>query len=152
MPGRICFPKNVVYLGLLHWLHNNYSYLKICLQVAQLTNCYRKLNTTNHFRYGMREVKQIIQISNKTENKNILRLAHRWKNKRIQLRVNLPRSNRRKNCNTLFCLFNLFMYHFLNVLSEIISEDVLFVCSCIIHWVIVTPWHPKVTLWIRLHT
>ena len=137
-PGRICFPENVEHSSWLHWLSNNYSYLKVCLQIARLTNCYRKLNTNNPIRNCMREVKQIIQISNKTK----IRTFWDWftieKITEFSLKsVFLDLIKKKRVYNTLFCLFYLFMYHFINIFSEIIREDVLFVCSYINQWVIV---------------
>ena len=139
LPGRICFPENVEHSSWLHWLYNNYSYLKICLQIARLTNCYRKLNTNNPIRYCMREVKQIIQISNKTK----IRTFWDWftieKITEFSLKsIFLDLIKKKRVYNTLFCLFYLFMFHFINIFSEIIREDVLFVCSYINQWVIVT--------------
>ena len=150
MLGRICFPENVLYSGLLDWLHNNESYLKICLQVAQLTNCYRKLNTNNLIRYCMREVKQIIQISNKTK----IRTFWDWftieKIRELSLESIFLDPIKKSVTHCFVCFVH--MYHFVNVLSEMISEDVLFACSCIIQWVIVTLWHLKLNFWIWLHT
>ena len=150
MPGRICFPENVVYSGLLHWLHNNYSYLKICLQDAQLTNCYIKLNTNNPFSYGLREVNQIIQKKNK------IRTLWDWfiveKVRALSLESIFLALINKKRLNALFCLFYLFMYRFINIFSTVISEDVLFVSSCKIQCIIVTLWHLKLTVWIWLHT
>ena len=51
------------------------------------------------------------------QNNNILRMVHHLKNNRTQPRVNFPSSNRRKECNTLFCLLNLFIHHFINIFS-----------------------------------
>ena len=153
MPGRIWFPEYVLNSGLLHWLHNNYSYLKICLQVAQLTNCYRKLNTNNLIRYCMREVKQIIQISNKTK----IRTFWDWftieKIRELSLEsIFLALIKKKRVQHIVLSVLFVHVYHFINIFSEMISEDVLFACSCIIQWVIVTLYYLKLNFWIWLHT
>ena len=87
----------------------------------------------------MREVKQIIQISNKTKITTFWDWFTIEKITEFSLKsIFLDLMKKKRVYNTLFCLFYLFMYHFINIFSEIIREDALFVCSYINQWVIVT--------------